>query len=258
MFVGRKQSYWLWDYERIQWEANSDIAPYNETDIVYEFNSHGYRGTEFTQRSELNILVIGCSYTFGTGLPYHDVYHQILANRLDETTGKKTTVWNLALPGVSNDFIARTLQHCLYSLNPDILVINFTFLPRREYFSEENKRYDYIPQVVPEWFPPFLDTWQRFNALISTHEDRANFIRNYNLVSGVLRDRKWIVVASHEAVIETLSDIKSLGNYAGCPHIKGNELPSQFARDLLHPGKQMNIDLATLCFDKIIELGYLK
>lgn len=50
-------------------------------DIKYDLNSCGYRGEEFSKNTE--VLVLGCSQTYGAGLPYDDVWVSLLSNKLN-------------------------------------------------------------------------------------------------------------------------------------------------------------------------------
>lgn len=61
--------------------------------VEYVYNSYGYRSEEF--KSDNEILVLGCSQTFGVGLPQIYTWSNILSNFLE----KKYS--NLALPGDS-------------------------------------------------------------------------------------------------------------------------------------------------------------
>ena len=62
-------------------------------DIEYSLNSYGYRGEEFIENTEM--LVLGCSQTYGTGLPYDYTWPSMLAKKLDVNFS------NLAKPGES-------------------------------------------------------------------------------------------------------------------------------------------------------------
>ena len=48
------------------------VSPYVEyysPDLyTYDLNTHGYRSIEFS--NDVEILTVGCSFTFGTGLPF--------------------------------------------------------------------------------------------------------------------------------------------------------------------------------------------
>ena len=51
--------------------------------------------------------------------------------------------------GSSNDYITRTLFLAIPFLNPDLVLVNFTNLSRREYVSVENKFFYFFPERVP-------------------------------------------------------------------------------------------------------------
>lgn len=66
---------------------------YPEFGITYDLNSFNYRSEEFD--GSASILILGCSQTFGLGLPYEYTWPQLLS----KMTGLK--VANLAKPGES-------------------------------------------------------------------------------------------------------------------------------------------------------------
>src|SRR5262249_53742417 len=118
---------------------------YNAQSITYRFNSLGYRCPEFDAPGEIRIISVGCSNTMGVGLPQEDVFHERFAKRLQEHTGRPVVNWNLGVGGSSNDYITRTLFLAIPFLNPDLVLVNFTYLSRREYVSVENKFFYFFP-----------------------------------------------------------------------------------------------------------------
>jgi hypothetical protein len=65
---------------------------YNDHTIEYQYNKLGYRSKDF---GEKDILTLGCSYTFGTGLHVKDTWPSILSDKMNMQYA------NLAIPGDS-------------------------------------------------------------------------------------------------------------------------------------------------------------
>ena len=67
-----------------------------DTTIDYELNSWGFRSAncaEFSTVTEPSLITMGCSFTFGTGLPQHTIWPQLAAN------GLGLSLINLGTPG---------------------------------------------------------------------------------------------------------------------------------------------------------------
>jgi hypothetical protein len=80
------------------------------TQIDYQFNSHGFRTTEFDR--PFDAVCFGCSFTMGTGIHSRDTWPEQLATM----TG--LTVANLGHAGSSNDTAFRFADHYLKLLKP--------------------------------------------------------------------------------------------------------------------------------------------
>jgi hypothetical protein len=92
--------------------------------IVYKFNSMGYRTSEKYCGNE--ILAIGDSFTLGLGVNIEDTWPAQLSKLLDYP------VLNFSLNGASNDWIARRAGELLSFFKPKAIVIHYTFSHRRE------------------------------------------------------------------------------------------------------------------------------
>jgi hypothetical protein len=93
-------------------------------DIVYKFNSMGYRESE--QYTGNEILAIGDSFTLGLGVNIEDTWPAQLSKILNYP------VLNFSLNGASNDWIARRSTELLDFFNPRALIVHYTFSHRRE------------------------------------------------------------------------------------------------------------------------------
>lgn len=97
----------------------------------YDTNSLGYRCPEFTPLPDggKNVVVLGCSHTFGEGLDDSEVW----VSQLEKlTNNEKLRFWNLAQPGASADKCVRILYGTERILFPKIIIVCWPQHSRRE------------------------------------------------------------------------------------------------------------------------------
>jgi hypothetical protein len=246
-----KEVHWLYDTEREKYRQTGGHPLYGEADIVYRFNSLGYRCPEFDERADVRIVAIGCSYVLGQALPQSAVFPEVFAERLRAAVSPRTVVvWNLGLSGASNDYISRLLELAVPLLKPDVVLINFTHLARREYVTVTNKYVNYNPPYLPE-DPVMRETFRHFAALASPLDDLLNFYRNYKAIACRLAGVQWLFSHPYHKEIEPLAQHLDLRRYAGVLQ------PIDKARDHGHPGPESHRRLAELYWDRFTELGGL-
>jgi hypothetical protein len=127
----------------------------------YSVNSSGYRCPEWLPLPDgkKNVVVLGCSHTFGEGLDDGDVWVDQLYSLVDQ----RLRFWNLGQPGASADKIIRILYATEKVLFPKIIIICWPEWSRRE-------RLDRTPVNLTS-----------NNALLKTetdHTDQNNFLKN--------------------------------------------------------------------------------
>lgn len=111
---------------------------YTEHSISYEFNSTGFRDTEFKKDG---ILFFGCSYGFGVGVDAVDRYTNILESKLNIRCN------NLCIPGSGSDTTARILPYWIEKLQPKIVVNHFMFPIRREIYNGDQAPILWLPSM---------------------------------------------------------------------------------------------------------------
>jgi hypothetical protein len=209
---------------------------YGEHDIVYSFNSLGYRSVDFGIRADLNVLAIGCSYVMGVGLRQQHLFHEVIAGQLGRSTGKSVCVYNLGAPGASNDYIARVLHLAIPILAPDLTLIHFTHAGRREYVSLNDRLLTYVPGFRPSDMVA-RDIYKHLDALSSPEDNDLNLFRNYKSIEALLRDRKWLF-SSINPEFDRIKAHINLTRYVGTLTWLDK------ARDGCHPGPSSHKDLA--------------
>jgi hypothetical protein len=95
-----------------------------EQSNLYVSDEDGYRTWEEIEprrefsRSERRIVLIGDSFTFGTGVDYGETYGALLESR-------RTAVKNLAMPGFGIDQMWLTLDRRAIALDPNLVIVAF-------------------------------------------------------------------------------------------------------------------------------------
>lgn len=223
-----------------------------EHDVQYRFNSLGYRCPEFDAQAEIRIVSIGCSYVFGTGLAQEHIFHERFATELRAQTSKSVVNWNLGLASASNDYIARLLLLAVPRLDPDIVLVNFTHLARREYISIENRQIHYNPSYAEPTDEITTDILGHLSALSNPQDDRVDFFKNYKIVEMMSAGRCLLFSAIAACELEPLAPLMDLRRFVGPLRTVDR------AHDDRHPGPESHKILAALYWDKFVELDGLQ
>ena len=163
---------------------------YDESSITYRLNSQGYRCPEFEDTASIRMISIGCSHTFGVGLPQDALYHELFAKRLGSELGLDVINWNLGSGGASNNYIARLLHLTVPKLKPDLVLIFFSYFSRREYVAANNRSIKYLPKFqYPD--PVLQDISNGLSNLTSEYDDQLSFFRDYKSIEALLAGRLW-------------------------------------------------------------------
>lgn len=234
-YSGQPPSRWL-DPDS---ESTYRIRPhprYGADSVFYEFNSHGYRCAEFSARRELNVLSVGCSYTFGLGLPAEETYPALLCQAIEQRLGMSVANWNLGIPGCSNDFMSRALLAGLPALRPDFVLVMFTELSRREFITADMVRVNVFPHMRGRPQRKLdREILKHHRALWTPYQDQENFYKNYKLIE-LLLDRaevEWVFTSTDPSEIAPLLPLLDRTRYLG------HSLEAiDTARDHLHRGPE--------------------
>ena len=212
----------------------------------YSLNKQGFRCTEFKDRKDINVMTVGCSNALGWNVPITHRYSKVFCDKVSESTGKSVADWNLGLPAKSNDYIARIILNTTKLLKPDIVLIGFTGISRREYWDCKGKCIDFVPsnvfKIVKQKAPEDLHIHKRLATLQSEYENINNFVRNFQCINSVLQGTSWYYTISSEEETggSVEGGIKSLvpqEKYAGDLEIK------DLTADGIYPGVHSHYDL---------------
>lgn len=192
---------------------------WNEHNITYSFNSHGFRADEFTDDD--SIMFLGCSLTLGTGIPREHSW----AHLVSQTLNLKN--YNLGISGGSNDSAFRLANHYIPQLKPKIVVFMAT-APQRFDIISDQEIYTLMHTRVPKQFDgEFYRSW-------ITYEENGelNWKKNYYAIQHLCREHNIKLVYSTPS--------------------KHLEWPlSDNGRDIIHPGKESNLILANAVLELV-------
>ena len=176
--------------EAINYAYNPSAGPPNSTyttpkfdvfDIVYKHNNYGYRDEDFIKNKPADLLTLGCSHTYGFGLPIEKTWPSLLSQDLN------VTMHNL---GVSGDSAIGQVHHAFWyfenvgvpkkiaalfplqrmllmavpeknlPFNPSFYSINKTFFENKNF-----KKYSKAPHIIEETMSPETSILYTFLAI---------------------------------------------------------------------------------------------
>jgi hypothetical protein len=107
-----------------------DRLPNFDPATGYKTNSLGYRCPEFRPLPDggKNVVVLGCSHTFGEGLEENETW----VSQVAKNSNKILRWWNLGQPGASADLMTRILYGSEKVLFPKIIIACWPARSRRE------------------------------------------------------------------------------------------------------------------------------
>jgi len=130
-------------------------------DAVYKINTYGYRCPEFRPLPDggKNVVVLGCSHTFGEGLEENETW----VSQVAKESNKILRWWNLGQPGASADLMIRILYGTEKVLFPKIIIACWPAQSRRERL---------------ELHPQNLTSNDSLLKTENNNTDRNNFLKN--------------------------------------------------------------------------------
>lgn len=148
----------------------------------YQWNSDGIRWREFSEKPE--IITIGCSMTFGTGMPIDKIWPSILEQKIKDY-GVNLKIGNLSYNGGSISKNINSLFGLIhqYQYIPKIIIANFADF-ERSYFPSQNL--EYMSDVF--WYPDLFimksyapHDWPKMLPIEWIHYNNYQHIRQLEL-----------------------------------------------------------------------------
>jgi hypothetical protein len=151
-----------------------DNYPYQ---VIYQYNSRGFRDTEWPKSAELvnSIWCVGDSFTAGLGVPYNHTWPAAL-----KSVSNKNTI-NVSMDGASNDWIARKTLRILDAVSPQNIVIQWSFFSRSEStvatLPDEDRRKQFADNDVS--LRNEFDNFKKNFLLIESAKSKTNIIHSF-------------------------------------------------------------------------------
>jgi len=225
--------------------------------ITYSYNSRGFRDQEWPKNiQELRdaIWCIGDSFTVGIGSPIEHTW----PFRLSKITNRR--VINVSMDGASNDWIVRTVENIVQSVNPSQLVIMWSYTHRREnsdpLLNDEDRRMHFANCTDLDDWVNFLDCKKRVDSIARSVQFAVPFFRREQIFSIVddwasMRGEDWPVNSP-----STVEELNSLSDWIlhELKHLHGrlDELRDNLARQqfyLLLPNTVLQVKFQDLARD---------
>lgn len=246
-----KEVNWIGADTEARYRSNRGHPIYQANDISYSLNRYGYRCGEFSEPSDFVILSIGCSFVFGTGMPKQELFHEIFTDRLrQELAPKKVVNFNLGSDGASNEHIFKMLILVMPLLKPNIVLINFSYINRRDYFSLNNCWIKYISGWTPGTRVE-KELYHALDKLISPYNDELVFFRCFHGIKALVGNTCWLYSGID------LEHIRELRMHIDWHRYVGDFKVLDTARDFIHPGRESHAKMANNYWNKFKLLGEL-
>lgn len=155
-----------WEYSGIDTEEHCvDKKHFREYSypIHYNYNSRGFRDVEWPENLKTSIWCVGDSFTTGVGSPLEHTWPILLRNKISRRT------INVSLDGGSNEWIARRSKQIIKEVNPEYMIIMWTFASRREQannnLTDRERRIHHVPYAselddLKNWFECYFSVEQ--------------------------------------------------------------------------------------------------
>jgi hypothetical protein len=200
--------------------------------VFYFFNQRGFRDNEWPENVENKVWCVGDSFTVGLGQPFEHIWPQQIDNSI-----------NVSMNGASNDWIARKALYIIQNTNPSAVLIQWSYLHRRE---------------NPDHTLP--DEMRMMQQDPSDVNDVGNFLKNIKLVES----NKGLIPVVHSFIpkfynlekesTENLTIYRNLDSIGAIyfPNIE----PIDMARDSHHYGKETAVLYAKKYLDLLEKIKY--
>jgi len=223
--------------------------------IIYSMNEHGYRSNSLKDKSDFNILTLGCSWTMGIGVKNENIWPTQLVNKIG-----KGTLFNYGNYGVSTSFIAKTFHKFVSSeFSPDITFIMWPGFSRRDYIKEDGSfkkvggfRQARSTDIV--WKNEDEDTL--FIQLRNDYQDLMIFWEAYTLVETIAKlnnIKVYHTIAGY--YYDVFKELKLYLNSTINPNTFFEPINcyknDSLARDCEHPGENWHIQFANSFYEHI-------
>lgn len=217
----------------------------------YDMNKHGFRCDELetfnTENTELNLLVFGCSYTWGTGLPENETWPVILSKMLSRKYSKKCNVINLSIPGGSYSDIDR-ISNYIDMFKTDFICVLFPPIMRKIFINDDGLFDTLTPGMKLNKKTRNLDIFEKM-CLYSKNTfsyEEAVITKKLECFAKLKKSKFFAMNSTDPYNDDITTEINELA--------KASEIRvvTDKARDYLHHGNQFQLRIALDMYENII------
>jgi hypothetical protein len=265
----------LYTYERTREYRKTQYVTYGEYDITYNYNSYGFRSNEtgpkeFEEAYEYpTMLVSGCSFTEGIGLPSEHLWHTFLTQRVIIQINKgPIAMFNLGKGGISAISAIRNVYVSIEHMGarPDLVYILLPPVTRKELVFENSDK----TAIMTGFLPGNPLTGKFYDGVIDFMQKNLEIRQSYHECYQILLFIKYYLKSKNIPFFFSFwnGDLQTV-DYPS--ELTVNHIPvimhciEEFidpsmkpykqnkARDCVHPGPNSHYEFAQNAFDKLLE-----
>jgi hypothetical protein len=215
--------------------------------VCYEFNSLGYRGSEFNRApGEALVMFVGDSNTFGIGMPWAKLWTSIVTNHLQQQWSVDVRQCNLSWRGTGPDYTAMMIHQSIGVLRPDAVFVLWSYFNRMAWFPDSRRQVHFMAQTAPR---DDVKEHSAYLRLATQSQGFFNYVRDFHLVDSRLRQ---CGIPYYWGNLEHLP-AELLGHYLPLEGYVGDwvRIDSDFARDGQHAGPKAHASFAANVIDAL-------
>jgi hypothetical protein len=222
---------------------------YNADDFYYDTNANGFRCDDFDTMdfTKKSIIYLGCSHTFGVGLPEEHSWPTITHNKLQKENNTIYNYINLGVAGAGADYYLHFLPY-FAKFNPEIIISCNPEITRMNAIKKLNEG-NIITHLAP------FSVLDKFHIKTTNKKLTAKEIMYRNSIlehCGDFEYKQQVIFANIKSVAKLLNAqfIEVDNSVLIECHGHGEE---DNARDNAHCGKIANEKFSEIIIDKIKE-----
>jgi hypothetical protein len=267
-------------YERTTEDRETKYITYGTNDITYNYNSYGFRinnsdPREFEEAYNYpTMLVSGCSFTEGIGLPAEHLWHSFLKTQIIHRINKgPIAVLNVGKGGISAISAIRnayvSIEH--KGARPDLVYILLPPVTRKELVFTNKDR----TGITVDFLPGTPLTGMFYDNILDFMQKNLDLRQSYHEYYQILLFIKYYLKSKNIPFFFSCwnGDLMQRNNPQSTdypPELEVNYIPVMMncieefidsaykvhkqnrARDCLHPGPNSHFEFASIAFDKLL------
>lgn len=176
------ETFWIGEDKRDSSRALTSVTSYATT---YRYNELGFRGDSI-HKDGFKVMSIGCSHTEGAWIEYQETWPFRFTSKIPNGINL-----NFGRSAKSCDYVSRALITYFDTIQPDLVLIMYPGIGRREYVREDGKIYNFIPRFKLKLADKLdKEAYHSFVNLWNESEDLNNWYKNHLLIKYFLESKK--------------------------------------------------------------------